>query len=298
MIITNVTELIRSSELTALLRLCGAEEKAIGENSADYEYFQALCKAIPLLKGHPLIHGIHRLFASMNIVFSFDTLDAHLLWKQSAAFLERNFVPMPDCICDDYSNTKTEDFPLTNKGSYSFTDTKGWTETQTNNWKNWERELTARWETIAPQNTIVCFDLPFPSSKLSLYHVENALKTKDKSILSAQLLRFLSSSCQKKQTTLLIKTETNSVNDLMLHLQHLEKTIGLPNLILSVYSTEVFHSLLPFVAQKHDADIRFGVPIENGIPLIPLQQIAAEYPIGRLFLYQKIESALNAFSIT
>jgi len=296
--ITNITELVRCESTTAVLRQCGAQEQDIEPNSADYAYFQALCRAIPLLGGHPLVQTLARLFASMNIVFLPDHLDPAALWMQVVSYLEEQSVPKPNLCCKSNDKSTNYNFRTFQKDQSSVIDTVTWVNTSATSWCAWERELNARLESIDSTCGLLRFCLPLTASQLSVYHVNTALvQNNDQSTLSAQLLRFLCIACKQENKTLLVETEQFGGKDLLFHLQQLKKTVGLPNLIISVQCMDDLCKLLPFLSQPHDTNIVFGVQMQNGTSAISLGQLSNVYPIGRVFLYEQSGGSFNTFTI-
>lgn len=297
--ITNIAELLRCKSTTAVLRMCGAKDEEIAENASDYDYFCALCRAIPLLAGHPLGNRFFHMITSMNLSVSGDAIDPDFLWLQSILYLSDQNKEIREWDQQfQYACNKVQ-YSCSKQSIKAFADTSNWVQTEAENWDGWEMELKKLWNQASDRSDIFLFALPIQSDQLSVYHVNAALSTcKSSSVLSAQLLRFLCDLCRINRKTLLIQVTPHNATELLQKLQQFKKSIGLPDLIFSVETDKDLCALLPFVSQPHDASVVMGMTYDKNENLsIPLSKLAVQYPIGKLFLYQTLLNEIQVYSI-
>ncbi|MBQ9805613.1 MAG: hypothetical protein IJW49_03795 [Clostridia bacterium] len=297
MTVTNITELIRSDELTCLLRLCGESQDVIGEKASDYTYFQAVCRALPLLQGHSFLPFLCRLFDLMQVDYSPQSPNAESIWMQSSDFLERTALSA-ELLANPESNLCFSlSYSWKENGVYPVIDATSWRLTEARDWNSWKRELNDSWKKASSCDCIK-LSVDLPEKTPSLYHVDLALRSKgDNRILSAQLLRFLCIACYQENKTLVVEANRHEAELLCTHLQQLEKALALPSLILSVQTMQDLQAFLAFAKQSHCMDIRLGVPSTALKSELDLPSIASAYPIGRLFLYETDPQEIRTFSI-
>ena len=89
--ISNPIELFWSDDILSLLRLCGEKEENIGERASDFDKFQAILRALPLLEGHPTRVWIESLVGEYFDLKELPTAEkAHEIWKTLCVCLLEN----------------------------------------------------------------------------------------------------------------------------------------------------------------------------------------------------------------
>ncbi len=295
--ITNITELIRNNSLTDLLRLAGAKQEEIGESASDYIYFQAVCRAIPLLQGHKFVPLLYRLFELMQIDYSPKSPNAESIWMQCSDYLERNDLTI-GCLEDLQPKSTPLIFDSWHKsGIHRLLNVDSWQQTKACDWTAWERELNDSWK-MASSCDYIKLSIDLPEKTPSLYHVDLALRSRqDDRILSAQLLRFLCMACRNENKTLLVEVKPQQASRLCAYLKRLENTLELPSLVLSVPTMQDLQPILEFAKQPHKSCIRLGASRNVLNSALDIPSIAATYPIGCLLLYEIELQILSTFSI-
>ena len=298
---TNVTELIRDAALDQLLYLCG---NRLDERISDYEYFCTLCKSLHLLKGHPLADRFIKYVTEiLNERRAIEPQNAAVIWHAVADYMQEHAFQVGDftAFCKDIP-TKSVLYELHPHKSELV-----WHIDQApvcaTSWGGWERDLSADYTNAINSGctmTQITITEQLPWRMPSVYHVEQALQNAHGAggILSFQRLRYVAIALQKSNTPLLIETPKEGIADLIGALEQLDRTVGLPPVILSLSDINHLPLLVDFAQQKRASSVRLGLRITSDTgsgEQEMLQTIARVYPIGRLFLYRSVENTLERF---
>lgn len=282
--LSNITELIRTDEICRLLRLCGADERRIGAEASDYEFFSTLCDAVPLLTGHPLLHALENALKNeLGVTASISPDTCCILWKTCADRLLqiRRFKPLtiapfeaPDWTPPMWRVDQTH---ILLEGA-SLLPTKACS------WSEWEAEMRVTLDVFCKSggdvvlfapDAAVCAEVP------NLYRVEQSLRHGVHTpMLTAQVFRFLAVELQKRNMILLIDTKLCGEGVLNL-LNYAERSVGLPRLIWMGADRDTCQALWAWQSCPHGFEIRYAV--NKAITDRELQAIAHTYPIGRLW---------------
>jgi len=302
MVYTNLAELIRNESVTNLLHLCGNTEAEVGNTASDYDYWRAVCRAIPLLQGHSFPSALATFLKSeLNLEMSIDCPDPSTLWQQGAGALIRRSKIKTHFDFSYPEQTDIVHFSCHNNRQASYVDTSTWKNSTAVDWNAMERELNARWEICAQHTEVVFLSLSGSvQNKIpSLYHVNLALsqKSDEEGILAVQLLRFLCITCKRDQKALILDMDGCTASTVVTLLEQLESTVGLPTTVLSVSSLDTLNTILPFLWRASETNIRIGVCESKLTSAFSLSGIATSYPIGRLIVYAQKGDHLCFFSV-
>ena len=282
--LTNITEWIRCDEILGLLRLCGADERQIGTSGSDYEFFSALCRAMPLLTGHPLKTAIEKALQNelgMTQLLSPDTCDA--IWRACAdKLLEDQRLAQPTLSRADGAEWTSPAWRALK--THLVLDGATLLQTNASSWSEWEAEMRSSLDDFGRRggsivrlspDAAACAEIP------NLYRVEQSLKSGEASpMLTAQVLRFLAVELQKRDLWLWIDTAFCGKDALNL-LGYAERHVGLPCLIWTGNAPDTCQAFFEWQSCAHAFEIRFAV--RDGISDDALRSIAKAYPQGRLW---------------
>ena len=295
MLATNVIDLLPREELYGLLRLCGTDRCLKDGHASDFDLFVALCKTLPFSTGHSFATSV-RLFLQKYFELSLPIIpqNAEKIWKLTAeklllsptpvtesamAFQEEPSVELPDVVWE-----KREKFFLTNLLC----------DTDADTWESWENEMRERLVSVmtaAPRRLRFDLNLGVSRQKPSLYHVEAALKKKKRSaddcaVLEAQVFRFLSSFCATSDVEMILYIHSCG-NEVGSFLQHMKKSVGLPQLICVVDGETEQGTLLELLKEGTlDALLaldRLFYPSAKDFETA-VKRLARQYPLGRLHI--------------
>jgi len=279
------------------LRLCGEPIKADQKNS-DYHYFCAICRAFPMLQGHDFSLYLQTLLCTEFSVRCIPAVEtAAEIWRTVAERL----LHKPHAVsCYAYQptrNAETMAFRLISTRQTTYFDASSLLETHACTWKAWEEELHTKISAIESKKTIFLrfSDLNPELGMPSVYHVERALEAKERSTLTVQLLRYLALSDTGKHGTILLDVSSVDPKALFDLLTRIDRTFSLPSMILSACDLQVSLEIVPFLKALGNEKIRLGWRLAEETALTnlkPLCDIAALYPIGRFFVYQKNDAFL------
>lgn len=289
MIATNITELIWNNEIGGLLRLCGAEEREIGRLASDYERFRSVCRAVPLLWGHPFPTAMASFLKDrfdVDLPLSPQNCDA--IWRMAAEKLMFHPAEIGEGLC--WNGVRAEPFqlpPLVLKEKVALFYGNSLTLTDADSWQTWQAQmrdtLNDFWKRFQGD---VLFDLSKDACKCSptLYHVERALRCdRDPALLCAQTFRFLSEACQRQGKTIYLYAEDGEES--VTFLKQIERSVGLPKLIRVTRSGELCKEFLRFGAEIHPYPMRYAT--ELGATNEKLLSLATCYPLGRLLILKR-----------
>ena len=292
--ITNPMEIFWSDELLALSRLCGAKEEWIGERASDYDRFFSLCRALPLLEGHPtrawIISVLEHYFNLKEVPTEETAPDA---WRTLCKKLLENPISQKDLVsgawlCDALSipNSLPENItPVLNANLLL--------ETNTQNTAAWSFEIA---ETVSHfavngcQKVVLKLQNGFEFISPSIYHVNRALTLPKKdrgaaNVLTCQLMRELCIAAQKHDLLLILICDENPTAASRL-LQYVKESVGLPRLCWSVREAREAHALLNFTAQEHNTDILAALSYDGVMTTSELSAAVESwqmrYPVARL----------------
>lgn len=292
--VTNITELIWSHDLEALLRMCGEEEALIGCDASDYERFFAFCRSADLLHGNKLVHRITCFLSSLlqrRVSLCEET--AEHLWRESAEVilvtaaghsLWERFVSEDDEVAE---------FDVCPRCALSdFFDGNALLNTAQASWEAWRDEMSLICKRAFEQDFFGIFlTLPreFAFCSPHPYRVGMALMQKDgedaKNLLLAQAFRFLSEECLKRNKTLLCRVECDG-NEAFKLFSYAQAQVGLPRLIWSPSMFKDCQALFAFNGAYHSNAVECALqkrdyPTKESFEAA-LRFCADCYPLGKL----------------
>ncbi|MBQ9806705.1 MAG: hypothetical protein IJW49_09405 [Clostridia bacterium] len=289
--ISNVCELLWSDEVCGLLRLCGAEEHKIGEVASDYERFSALCKALPMLKRHPIKQAVTDL---LKTHFAVSEQPCDITWHTVAQALEEresaptDFLPREPVSC----LLSTIALPPLPSHISPMLDAEALLHASTNALETWREELR---QTLLRFVRAGCHTVRFllPASYTftapTVYHVQEALGMKKRTLetehlLRSQLFRELCTICRDMSVRLLLHLSCAGEEAVAL-LRYAEECVGLPHLYWSA-DGRANDVLLRFQMQAHEAPVYWVLRLSDVPSDVELETVlacvAARYPITRL----------------
>ena len=296
--LSNITECLQGEELDCLLRISFGKQT---ESLSAYERFRLLARLMPELNLHPFKDWIAYL---LKQVFSIEepltTDSCDWIWKESARILSEEHLDAASllakltgenrigllCSCEDLKGFQSVPFsPVLNGNRLLLTSARTWNE--------WEREIVrtvSKFQSVGSHNIVFHLPLSYHFIRPDRYHTEEALTKKarndeEKSILLSQCLRQLFLLCKESGLTLILHTEGEAEESLAL-LHFLEKSIGLPSLVLASAQSQALCDFARYTAEPHDAVLRCGVflsdyPSEGELWEV-LTRVSARYPFGYL----------------
>ncbi len=292
--ITNPIELFWSDDLLALLRLCGAKEEAIGERASDYDRFLALCRALPLLEGHPTRAWIASMLQEYFGLQELPTEEtAKDFWKTLCERLMEHPISPKDIVsgawlCDGLtvpSSLPENITPVLNANLLLHTNAKTAAA--------WGAEITeavAHFAKRGCKKIVLHLSNDFDFVTPSLYHVGRALSLAKKdrettNLLICQLTRELCAAAQEHNLLLVVICQSNASGACKL-LDYCETSVGLPRLCWSIREAREAYALLNFTAKAHTNEIFAALPYESVMTTSELsntiQSWQMRYPVGRL----------------
>ena len=292
----NITEILWSDELCGVLRLCGTEEKMLGDTASDYEKFRAIASAMPLLNGHPMQERVTSLLASRLGIEVPLTLDnCETVWKLSAEALLTGEIPRAAVLSGAETAQIDSKRPVIRRNITlsSALSTLFLTRTAAKSFDTWMREIeSVLYDAAQNRYKRVFFGLPaaYTDRKPSVYHVDMTLhkgikEKADCDLLYAQLMRCLSQFSQKYTRVLVLRIDCAPSEALSL-LERVEKEVGLPPLIWTTSREDVREEMIKFSAKPHEnsvtaALLRRDYPSDSAFSAAVLDW-ATRYPVGRL----------------
>lgn len=296
-----VTDLVWGEETAAVLRLCECTPRA---GASDYENFYAICQAEPLLQGHPMPSRLSAFFYTcFGIKLSPTIENCDTIWARVADLLaidptllffrlaqevctpinvltRKNELPrvLPQNTCPVlYANALFADKPISRK--------------------EWESNMQAVLNrfTEAGCQTVLC-RLPkdFCDRRPDPFHVEEALQsdledTETRSLLWAQLLRFLSMECQNRGLSLMLEVDCDG-REAVSCIGRIEREVGLPMLYWSTTRVDTRDAMLSFhAASTHKNKMRCALDVSAYPSRSELceavEALSARYPRSLLRFY-------------
>ncbi len=292
--ITNPIELFWSDDLLALLRLCGAKEETVGERASDYDRFLALCRALPLLEGHPtrtwIVSVLEKFF---NLKELLTEASAAEVWKMLCESLMETPISPKDLVsgawlCDELtvpSHLPQNVVPVLNANLLLHTNAK--------NAAKWSKEIASTVTHFAEnrcKEIVLHLSNDFEFAPPSLYHVDRALSLAKKdreaqNVLTCQLMREICTAAQQHDLLLVLKCNGNSTAAADL-LAYAEESVGIPRICWSARKACDAQELLNFTAKAHKNEIFAALTYDNAMTAHELADVLASwqmrYPIGRL----------------
>ncbi len=292
--VTNATELLWSRELERLLRLCGATEREIDVRASDYERFAALCKAFPLLNGHPM-----QVYLNAFLKAHFPSLPmpspktCDLLWQGIAedllafprapwAFLTPT--PMSCLVTDlEVSDLPSHLMPMPDANLFLTRHVRTYRE-----WRALIEETLRQFCQKGARAVRLRLEHSFVFAQPDLYHVEKALEKPvgeiEKNLLMGQLFRELCEMCTTLSMELLLEADCRNGEAVAL-LQYAQKCVELPCISWCAVG-DTARALIAFQADACGASMRQCLRTADALTDEALHQAIAEaasrYPLGRL----------------
>lgn len=313
--LSNVSELIFDSDLYALLRLCGAGELEIGEHASDYDRFKAFCNAAPMLLGHPIIPKIATLLKScfgIDLPCSPDTCDE--IWRIVSDKL--TLAPMTGWDCVKAVNQMEMPRVLLGRDQLVKMDMipteiepvlcgNTLIHTAATNWGAWETEMSQAIERCIEKGShsiyfkisdALSYDIP------SLYHVEQALRgdhNENIDLLLTQALRQLCLICCQKGLTLYLEIESKDASRVVLLLERIYKSVGLPNTVFFSREISTVEAMIALSGQIESGFLRLGFmtayyPSDRELEAA-YDAIIARYPAGMLHVFYGDDLRYSAY---
>ncbi len=288
---TNLTELIRTDALDGLLRLCGTEEGILARGS-DYDFFLAVCRAIPLLQGHPFPQSLQGFLEDRFAITQPLTADsAAEIWRRVSEMLLQHPTAFPVSL--ESKALPEWDLPsLTEQKSTSVWRVGETVDTAATSWQVWEAELRRSLDERAKAG-FSCVALRLSDAALGQrpnpFFVDRSLSAsprsdEDLALLCAQRVRFFCIEAQRRALTLLLELDGDCRNPIGF-LEWLEQTVGLPA-ILAVATRGNSDLLLRFAEREHRASVGLAIDLARFSDRATLERevraLAECYPLGRL----------------
>ena len=292
--ITNPMELFWSDDLLTLLRLCGEKDEKIGERASDYDRFLALCRALPLLEGHPTRAWIASVLQKYFDLQELPTEEnAPKVWKSlSQALLEHPLAAKElvsgAWLCDALEvpdNLPKQVTPVLHANLLLQTNAK--------NAAAWSAEIAsvvAHFAVNGCQKILLHFAQNFEFVAPSLYGVDRSLSLSKKdrdavNLLTSQLVRELCAVAQKEDLLLVLMGDGSSAAIANL-LHYCEECVGLPRITWSTKEAREASALFAFNAQAHKHDMHAALLYENAMTEAELssaiESLQVRYPVGKL----------------
>lgn len=291
--LTNPIELFWCDDLIALLRLCGAKEEMIGERASDYDRFCAVCRALPLLNGHPARAWIESIFEKH---FGIKELpaeeDVPKVWKKLCESLLQNPIASKDLVEGDllcepstYTQLPENVTPVLNANFFLHSGAK-----TVESWQHIILSVVTRFAAGGCKKIVLNIGEGFDFALPSLYHVDRALSLPQKNreatnLLICQLVRELCVVAQE-QDILLVFLCGDDPSALARLLEYAEGSVGLPRICWCAREAREAHKLLEFTARPHKNEILAALPYESVMTQNELSNAIeawqVRYPIGRL----------------
>ena len=289
---SNVTEWIWSEELTSLLRMCGEKDAAIGADASDYERFCALCRSADLLRGNPTVHRISCLLSALlRCPVSLSAENAEVLWQKSAALLWLS--ETPDVLREDFAMAAPAAPSVdwcARLALSAFFDGNQFLNTSQRSWSDWRNEMLERCGNLLDENARgVSLTLPtsFVFSSPNPYQVGRVLQSEtredaDQNLLIAQLVRFFSEECLRRDRALLCRVECTSLEAVKLF-AYTEGQVGLPRLLWSLADLQEIDALIAFCGMPHQKPVEAALPASEASES-RLAVFSKCYPLGKLHI--------------
>ena len=293
-VITNPIELFWSDDLASLLRLSGEGEETIGARASDYDRFLALCRALPLLEGHPTRAWIISVLQKYFHLEELPTQEsAPVVWKNLSQTLLKKPLRIDDFVrgawlCDNL--TLEVKLP---QGVTPVLHANLSLQTKSRTALSWSAEIaTTVLHFAANQCKKIVFqiDKNFEFTTPSLYGVDRALSLakkdrKAENLLVCQLMRELCTAAQRNDLLLVVVCDGDSSNLARL-LQYCEENVGLPRLCFCTRDARDAQELLAFGAKLHKNEVLAALFYESVMTQSELFETLASwqvrYPVGRL----------------
>lgn len=292
--ISNPIELFWSDDLLALLRLCGAKEELIGERASDYDRFLSLCRALPLLEGHPTRTWI---MALLEKYFDLQELPTEenvaQIWQMFCDYLLESPIAPKDLIEGEWLCDGLTVPGVLPKNVTPVLNGNLLLETAGKKAMAWSAEIGATVEHFVNngcKKISLQLQKDFAFVLPSIYHVDRALSLTKRdreaiNLLTCQLMRELCMVAQKYDLLLVLVCKGDPVALASL-LEYAEESVGLPRICWSTSGAREAHALLDFTAKSHKGEMLAALPYEC---VMTQNEFSSEveswkmrYPVGRL----------------
>ena len=288
---SNIAELMLNETVEELMSLGLTEQGNALYKSSDYDRFLRFCRCLPLFYGHPIkVSAEKYLKRYFDINLPIIPENAEKLWQITAEHLLKSDCDIPLFSIEEES--LQEPLPPLSAGEpYTAYVAAVLCQTDAQTWGEWQAEMCARLDQILMQNPlrIIRFDLDEQTSmqRPSLYHVEQALQKKhrsveDYSLLLAQVLRFVCECAKKSDVRIHLHADTPQVVGL---LRELEKSVGLPPMLCFSHDDSTQDALIDWI-RTTSAPVCLGLVYHNFLSYEhfehAVRSLAKKYPIGKL----------------
>jgi len=288
---TNLTELIRTDALDGLLRLCGTEERVLTHGS-DYDFFLAVCRALPLLCGHPFPKSLHCFLSEQFAITQPITPDSTaVIWRAVADELLLCPTAFPVSIKPQPPEEWT--LPQLNvQKEVSIWGADDLVNVAADSMQAWESELRTRFDARdGASRILLTLSERAAEQKPNPYRVRLSLQAKprtseDLALLRAQAVRFFCLAAKRHGEPLILRVGEDCRNPVGF-LEWLEETAGLPSLLVAA-SKKAFPPLLAFASRAHSLPICLAIdraryPSRAAFEA-DVRELAESYPLGRLWV--------------
>ncbi len=295
--ILDPTELIRTDDADALLRFL--QEDPTVPFRSHYDFFAALCRAIPKLAGHPYPQVCaYLLKACLQIDLPLCEENTEELWRLAS----RRLFDAPKRLWEHISSAfecpsvavlieasrAPSGLPVGMQpvllGNTLPTDGTDWASLRIRLCECLDRFVAAGCTTVYFELCeAMCSVIP------DLYHVNQALRAanrteKEQVLLSCQIFRFLCEECQMRELRMHLRL-CEHAEEL---LQVMDRQVGLPHILWSSESTDLRNKWLKDTVNRPQARMQYALLSKDypsqGELSEALQALAARYPIGKTIL--------------
>ena len=292
--ITNPIELFWSDDLAALLRLCGEREETVEERASDFDRFLSLCRALPLLQGHPTRAWVTEVLKNHFALQELPTKEtAPAIWQTLCEHLLINPIIPADLVSGAWlSDGKTVPQCLP-KGVTPVLHANLLLDTTAKTLADWVDELRKtvfHFTANGCQKIFLRLPDDFQFTIPSVFHVNRALSLTKRdreatNLLLAQLTREICTALQESDLLLVLACNGASL-ELTRLLQYVEDAVGLPRIVWSVQRIGEAAPLLSFSAKPHKNEIFAALQYESVMTNVELFTVLdawqVRYPAGRL----------------
>jgi len=297
--ITNASELLRGEELYRLLRLCGIPEKENGARASDWELFRSLCRAYPLLTGHPIRTQISDFLKTHFSVFEpLNEESCARIWHTTVLDLEqrpRNAVDFLGgrevaWLCDTLEMPSSlPDFVKPVLLGNLLLEKRDVTLKQ---WQNSVRNTVKVYADAGCDRIVLRVGRDFSFSSPSVYQVDRILQKRklageERDLLLTQLLRELCVLCLEKGMTLVLELQCDPApaEQLLAYVGH---TVGLPKTYVSASCLQTADRLIDLMGAHRQNPMRLAIrlgnfPSDEEVEAL-CRRICTRYPVGRLLV--------------
>ena len=296
--LSNITECLQGEDLDRLLRISFGKQT---ESLSAYERFRLLARLMPELELHPFKDWtVYLLKQAFGIEEPLTAESCDWIWKESARILSADYPDAasllthllgsnrPGLLCGRKDLQCLQGMPLS-----PILDGNRLLLTAAHTWNEWEREMVdtvSEFQSFGSRSMLFRIPQSYRFLRPDRYHTEESLANKvrsdeEKNLLISQCLRQLFLLCKESGSVLILHAEGDTRESLAL-LRFLERSIGLPNLVLAAAKAQELCAFADYIAEPHDAVLRCGIFLSDypseGELWDAITRASARYPFGYL----------------